>query len=431
MPALLEPRAPWVDGPLCEADLVRLWEGQRFPPQALVTKGGVSLRVLFRGRPCARGPGPDFRDAIIATPSGLRLKGDVELHVQTSAFRQHGHHRDPAYDDVVLHVVFRDDEGGSTRLACGRQVPVVALAPWVARRAQELSLWLASPRPWQEPCRSACERLGHDAVVTVLEAAGDQRLRDKVAAFRAALAGGEPEEVLYRGLLEACGYSRNREPFLKLASALPWRRLRAAILKHPPEERIRVAETVLLDGAGFGGASPLQPASTLSWQLAAGRPENHPARRLRGAARLLVRHAERGLVGGLEEAAARAGETGPEALTSALRVDEGTPGWPSRPSALIGVGRAREMAVNVVLPLLLALSEERGEAALGRRALTLFRRYPSLPAYGILRTLLAALGREITGGARRQQGMLYIFHRHCRQGGCAEPRSGHQPCPLA
>ncbi len=89
------------------------------------------------------------------------------------------------------------------------------------------------------------------------------------------------------------------------------------------------------------------------------------------------------------------------------------------------------MAVNVVLPLLLALSEERGEAALGQRALTLFRRYPSLPAYGILRTLTAALGREITGGARRQQGMLYIFHRHCRQGGCAEPRSGHQPCPLA
>jgi hypothetical protein len=431
MRALLEPRAAWADGSLSEAELVQLWEGQRFPPHALLTRGGAPFKVLFRGRICARGPGPDFRDAIIATPSGVQLKGDVELHVRASAFRQHGHHRDPAYDNVVLHVVFQDDDEGTTPLACGRKVPVVALAPWVSQRAQELSRWLAAPGRWQEPCLSARERLGDRTVAAILESASDQRLQDKAATFRRALAKEEPEEILYRALLEACGYSRNREPFHQLAQTLPWRRLRAAILNRPPKERLPTAESILLATAGFSRPLPEEEAPLLPWRTDGLRPENHPLRRLRGAARLLVRHADRGLLGGLEQATARAQETGPQALTSALRVDESAPDGPSARPALIGAGRAREMAVNVVLPFLLAWSEERGDPAPGERALALYRRYPSLPSYGILRTLTAALGRELTTGARRQQGMLHLFHRHCRQGGCTGPVTGHEPCPLA
>ena len=103
-----DPVARYGGPPLSEADLVRLWEGQRFPPEALVNREGLALRVVYRGRP-AGGPGPDFRDAVIAA-GGQEWRGDVELHVAASAFRQHGHHRDPAYDNVVLHVVFWDDE---------------------------------------------------------------------------------------------------------------------------------------------------------------------------------------------------------------------------------------------------------------------------------------------------------------------------------
>lgn len=174
--------------PLSEADLVRLWEGQRFPPAALVSQQGLALRVVYRGRPGA-GPGPDFRDAVIAAGEE-ELRGDVELHVAASAFRQHGHHRDPAYDNLVLHVVFFGDDGRETCLACGRAVPTLALGPWVARRAEELHRWLARPARWQEPCRTALARLGPAAVATLLEDAGDARFRQKVDAFALAIAGG-------------------------------------------------------------------------------------------------------------------------------------------------------------------------------------------------------------------------------------------------
>ena len=107
---------------LSEAVLVRLWAGQRFPAAALVTCHGVPVRVLHPGRR-GRGPGPDFRDALVAAPSGGVLRGDVELHLRASDFLAHGHHRDERYDGLVLHVVFEDDAEEDTALASAVSSP--------------------------------------------------------------------------------------------------------------------------------------------------------------------------------------------------------------------------------------------------------------------------------------------------------------------
>jgi hypothetical protein len=363
------------------------------------------------------------------------VRGDVELHVLASAFRSHRHHRDHAYDNVILHVVFWHDDGENTSLASGRRVPVVALGPWVARRAEELQAWLCHPALWQDPCLSANQRLEVEAVAAILDDAGDRRFQEKVAAFASALAEEDGEEVLYRGMVEALGYSQNREPFRLLARALPWRQLCPYIRARPPREQVLAAEAILLGGAGFlagraGQQGAVQrywvelaerwracnglEAHPPSWRLVGIRPENHPARRLAGAARLLVRYLEKGLLAGLLEKVVEASAEGPRALTTALRVDDG----------LIGPGRADEIAVNVVLPFTLAWAQARQDRPLAQAALTLYQRYPKLSPYGILRRLTAALGPELTAGARRQQGMLYLFHRYCRQGGCNR-------CPLA
>ena len=176
------PDGPTLSPAPSEAELVRLWEGQRFPAQALVSGDGSPLGVVFRGRPSTGSAGPDFRDAVIEL-GGRQVRGDVELHVLASSFRRHGHHRDRAYDSVILHVVFWDDDGESTCLASGRRVPVVALGPWVARRAQELQAWLSYPALWQEPCDSANQRLGAEAVAAILDDAGDCRFGEKAAFF--------------------------------------------------------------------------------------------------------------------------------------------------------------------------------------------------------------------------------------------------------
>ena len=178
------------------------------------------------------------------------------------------------------------------------------------------------------------------------------------------------------------------------------------------------------------------PVRFLPWELT-GRPQNHPARRLAGAARLLVRYVDGGLLAGLLAAVS----AGPAALAGALQVPADgfwrdhydLTGGPARlPAGLIGPGRAGELAVNIVLPFALAWAESRGDAPLAEAAVAASTAaIPAPPPTALLRSLSAALGSRVTAGARRQQGMLHLFRRYCRQGGCAGDVAGQGRCPLA
>jgi len=381
---------------LTERDISHIWEGQRFPPQALATIDGQPLTVLYRGLP-GRGPGPDFRDAVIETPRTI-LRGDVELHLRASDFRRHGHHRDPAYDRLALHFVYWADEGPSTLLASGR-VALAALAPWVERRSGEIRRWLEHPALWREPCRSAPARMGDGAVAAVLDRLGDIRFRRRTAELRRALRREDPEEVLFGALLEAIGCGGNREAFGLLALRLPWRQLRRSLGALPPWERGGAALDLMLDAAARPPALPLRSAGL--------RPGNHPARRLEGAALLLTPHVEAGLACGLTAAL----DGDPAGAVARLTVREGR--------ALIGAARALELLTNAVLPFLAAGGED-GRA----RAMELYRALPRPAAYGAVRHLDDALGGAVRVDTRRQQGMLFLRRNYCTQGRCGS-------CPLS
>jgi len=441
--------------PLSEAALTELWREQRFPRSALVTRQGVPLRVLHPGRP-GRGAGPDFRHALLETPSGAVLGGDVELHTLASSFRAHGHHRDHRYDRVILHVVFQDDLGEDAPLASGRRAPVVVLAPWVDGRSRELATELAQPAPWQEPCQGAGCRLGEAAVSSVLEELGERRLSAKRARFRGALAAVEPEQALYEGLLRALGYGGNEEAMLLLARRLPWRDLREGLLGAAPALRQATAEALLLGTAGLlpsqrghEGLLPTHPMlleglwrecrraslAPQRWRLWGTRPENHPTRRLAGAATLLTRHAHDllaplwGLLAAPRLSVAALLSPWTATAQGYWRHHFDLSGGPCRlPAALIGRGRALEMTVNVVLPLATVLAEARRNREAALRARDLLARLPRTGPYGVTRFLEEALrsgeGRALRLNARRQQGLLHLYHAYCTQGGCGR-------CPMS
>lgn len=400
--------------PLREADLALIWEGRRFPEGALALADGSPVRVLYPGRR-AGGPGPDFRDAVVAFRGRDRL-GDVELHVRASAFIQHGHQRDPAYDRLVLHAVYLDDTAGETPLASGARVPVAALAPWLERRKAEVAAWLQAPALWREPCASAPERLGEAGVGAVLEEAGRSRLRDRAAAIAADADRRGADEALWTALLEALGYGGDRDGFRRLASALPWRRLRrltAGLGRAAARER---AAAVLVAVAGLGPPpdataglpDPLRPAL----RSAGVRPLNRPERRLAAAAELHVR-AGAGL--------ARFAAAGVRSAASAGDlVADWTVVGPQGP-ALVGAERARELLLNAVLPFVSGLP------GLRERALALAAELPAAAAYGktaFLERNLAAGGRTAARTALRRQGLLSLHAQWCSRGGCGR-------CPLS
>ncbi len=363
-----------------ESDLWRLWEGQRFPKASLITADGRALRVVFRGQP-GRGPGPDFRGAIISAPEGL-LQGDVELHVRTSDFRRHGHHLDPAYADIALHVVFFHDEDGETELPGGRMAPVVTLG------GPRLAAWLERAPRWGEPCRDSLGRLGADEVGRTLERLGAMRFRQKAAVFRKRLAGGEEiEQALWSGLLEALAFGGEREAFRQLALDAPWDRVRSE--------------------AASGAGEMLQGAFMPVAVRRGIRPGNSASRRLAGAAILAERFAEPGLAASLIGPLAEP-ETAAADIVSVLVVPH-----------LVGRARAIEIAANAVLPLAAALCGDEG----AWRVEGVFAQLPLPARYGSVRHLHeAASGLGLD--ARRQQGMLYLQNQYCTRGGCGR-------CPLS
>jgi hypothetical protein len=371
-----------------ESDLWRLWEGQRFPGSALVTADGRPLRVIFRGQP-GRGPGPDFRGAIISIPDGL-LQGDVELHVRTSDFRRHRHHLDPAYAGVALHVVFFHDETGETALPGGGSAPVAALG------GPRLGAWLEHAPRWGEPCRDAVQRMGDPEVALTLERLGGMRFRQKAAVFRKRLATGEAvEQMLWAGLLEALAYGGEHEAFRRLANDVTWAELRVEISGVEAQSRAAAA-LARLSGAYV-------PESVRGGV----RPGNSGRRRLEGTAALAARFAGPGLAAALIGPLA-APESAAGAIVSALTVQ-----------GLVGRGRAIEIAANIVLPLAAALCDEPAAGVIEG----VFARLPLPARYGNVRHLHeAAAGVRID--ARRQQGMLYLQRQHCTQGGCGR-------CPLS
>jgi len=420
---------------LTEAQLTTLWKGRRFPDGALVTRAGVPVRVIFPGR-AGRGPGPDFRGAVIAGPSGVPLRGDVELHVRASHFRAHGHHADAAYRNVILHVVFDDDVGADTALPGGGSAPVIALAPWVARRAGELQRWLDRPLLWREPCHDAVMRMGADGVSTALDAEGDRRFDAKIARVRETVRASGVGAALYEGLLEALGYGGNAPQMLALARLLPWPLLRdhaagqplrmealllgsAGLLPSQRDHRGPVEAHVDALEAAFARARlPSLQAGT--WKLWGIRPENAPARRVAAAAALLTRLGEPAVLLRITDAATVNEAIAPLVISASgywLMHHDLCAGACRLPPAFVGRSRALEILVNVVLPVACAS----GDPGLAAKARALFARLPRPAIYGATKFIEAALASEgirVPVNARRAQGLLELQRNWCTQNGC-------------
>ena len=383
-----------------ESELSEIWERQGFRRTGLVDASGRAIRVIYRGRR-GSGPGPDFRDAIIAFEDGPR-QGDVELHVTASDFRRHGHHFDPGYCGVVLHVVFFDDSKGKTQLADGSLVPVAAIGHPLASLPRS---WRRGQTGFQEPCRDSVRRLGRETVGLTLERLGVMRFRQKAASWGKRLRSGvSPEQALWEGLLEALGYGGDSGLLKEVAKAVPWRDVSVI-----GRDGAAAVERALQAARNSVQPNPLHRAGV--------RPGNSTDRRIRGAAELTALFCRAGGIGSallapLEDAAPM------EIIVPALTVPK-----------LIGRARAIEITGNIVLPLAAALcADPMGQDPQYQADLERFESlYASLPLpvrYGAVRHLHEATGGDVSMDMRRQQGMLYLLRQYCSQGGCGK-------CPLS
>lgn len=418
-----------------ERTLCHIWNSQRFRRDDLRDADGAPLSIVYRGR-WQHGPGPDFRGALVARAGGQLLHGDIEIHLRNADWYGHRHHLDPAFDSVVLHVVLGREGAAPARRHDGEVAPTLALEPYLAALPLPAGDAWAGEEWQDEPCLRAVAERGAAWANAILDLAGDERLAEHAAAFEGDLAALPAGEVLYRGLMDAMGYSGNRAPFRTLAARLPLAELVLAARALPADARAEGLGALLLASAGM--AEPgvrarwgsllegVEPPACAGWRVAGIRPANHPRRRLRGMGALLARCGQ-----SLAHDLCLEWPPGtPGAACRALRgrLVVATPRGEGGPRHLIGPGRAADAVVNVVLPFAVAYADLYDLPALAANARAAYAAHPRLAENEITRAigglLLAGPSRRTAGGARRQQGLLHVFKKYCDYRRCEE-------CPLA
>lgn len=100
-----------------------IWKFRLFDRADLKTTAGDELEIYSAGMHNSDS-GPDFHNARVRIGE-TTWAGNVEVHLSSSDWKKHGHTTDNAYDNVILHVVYRDDL--PLVLPNGRKVPTLEL----------------------------------------------------------------------------------------------------------------------------------------------------------------------------------------------------------------------------------------------------------------------------------------------------------------
>ena len=217
-----------------------VWKHKLFPLTPLQTTSGQPVEVIDPGLPNTNA-GPDFFNAKLKIDGTLWV-GNVELHTQASDWFRHGHDRDKAYDNVILHVVGNSD--CEVYRADGEAVAQLSLhcPESVRRRYGELQQADIYP-----PCYSILASLPKLTVHSWLSALQVERFEQKAQAIALRLerCNNHWEDVFFITLARNFGFGLNGDAFEAWASRLPFR----AVDKH--RDNLFQVEAFFLGQAGL------------------------------------------------------------------------------------------------------------------------------------------------------------------------------------
>lgn len=218
--------------------------------------------------------GPDFSEAKLCV-GRLILAGNVEIHRKASEWLAHQHQKDPAYDNVILHVVLEADcdifhrtTGKpllTAEMICSPQT-LQAVEEKVQGNTEqnqiERDLINEEPIAQNFPSVSVAEPLPSREQTSFSQQAPElfvERLQEKCQVLKAIYESnkGDLSETLYQLLLRHLGAKVNNDAFAQIALSLPLRIVR----KHT--DQIEALESLYL-----GQAALLAPEATDSYMKA-------------------------------------------------------------------------------------------------------------------------------------------------------------------
>ncbi len=227
---------------MTEAFLHYLWQFQYFNKVDLKTTRGESINVFHPGYRNSNA-GPDFSNGKIRI-GDMDWVGTVEIHINSSNWNDHHHSVDPAYDNVILHVVWKEDKEVKRR--DGSELPTFELKN---RVSEEMLLRYRKliNTPDEIPCAASLFKVSEITKLAMIDKALMNRFESKAKMILSLLKhnNNDWEETAYQLLSRNFGFKVNSDPFENLSKVLPYK----VIMKHA--DQLLQVEALLFGQAGF------------------------------------------------------------------------------------------------------------------------------------------------------------------------------------
>ncbi len=482
-----------MSGKFSEFQLKELFRNRKFDSGLRAVSGKI-VEIIQAGE-LNSDTGPDFRHSLVKI-NGVTMRGDIELHRISSDWFMHNHHRDRNYNSVILHVVAEYDDNRECVTQAGRKIDTLELSKFLSGDAAS---FLAGFEPDEHVSQLRCtqdsRKLPLPVRIEYLRLLGEKRFIHKVNKFEERLKDiieeNRPavfeakqkyfrdfadlhiehrkfeeselqtesywDQLLYEGIMEGLGYSKNTLPFRTLA-----RNVSLDFLREHAAGDEQVIQAVLF------GAANLLPHDTRNfddeskefcsklesawqgvkkkykreyvdqseWLFFKLRPQNFPTVRIAGVAVLLARQ----LVGGsAAELIRRSSEKGDRGFVEMWRdvlvvhsqgywTRHFTFGTPAATEVrmLIGAGRAEEIMVNVSLPVTYLRGRIFHDTGLIERASRIFGDLSPTADNTITLTVKEGLfgGDNVVGTVAEQQGALHLYRTLCSEKRCERCKIG-------
>ncbi len=447
-----------------EIRLQKLWKSGELVQQKLRTTTGEDIEILFAGIENFDA-GPDFKDAVIKL-DGVLKKGDIEVHLNANGWYEHGHHQDMGYNNVILHLISqRNKSGKNIEREDGVEIKQLVVHLEEAQEIAGTSYHKSPSNLVIENCPLSAHT--EEKIVQTLYRAGEARFNLKVDRYREELVYCSWDQLLYKKVMLALGYSKNEIPFQKLTDLLPVERIFSEMQWVNEETALLKCEALFFGCAGLlpsqNGISVdkfsaeeydfihsletqwretyhrtgVETMRGCDWQFFRLRPQNFPTRRLAGAAKLILKIYRNGFL----ESILKTLQTNSQNIKRMLFELEkqfvvpdygfwkkhyrfepsGKDETWGKSGALIGKERARDIVVNIILPVVCLHSEETGDGVMTSLVKEGFKRLSRLSENTITRTMMMQLNMNtFNSSALIQQGMLHLYKSYCRQQKCEE-----------
>jgi hypothetical protein len=411
-----------------EGFLCYVWQFQYFNKKELKTSGGEKIEILKPGIGNTNA-GPDFSNAKVRI-DGIDWVGSVEIHPNSSGWIDHRHGLDPAYENVVLHVVWQNDQPiyRSDRTL----LPTLELKDRVDETLIRQYKKLVNTS-FSIPCRKSFPQVEEVVKRAMLDSTLVRRMEAKAARVLEIRNQhhGDWQQTAFILLAMNFGFKVNSDPFLQLARTLSYRTL----LKHADQPH--QVEALLFGQAGFleisvgdeyyrllrreyGVLSQKYGLSTrklqrAQWRFLRLRPANFPTVRLAQFAALVVQ--ERNVFSRVFEVA------DVRLLRDLFSVCQSAY-WQchyqfNRKSkqkvAELGVASIDNILINTVAPLLVAYGKYNDQQRVIDRAVELLDTIPS--EVNTITKSWGALGYRAISAAD-SQAMIELYNTYCRGRNC-------------